>query len=141
MKYRVAINGFGRIGRLFYRAALENKDFQEKFEVVAVNDLTSAEMLAFLLKYDSVHGILNKKISWTSDAILVDDHEIKVFNQRDPEKLPWKERTVLVLKDIEGLSEEEIAKLLKIPKGTVKSRLFRAREKLKEKLRKKGVIE
>jgi len=103
MKYRVAINGFGRIGRLFYRAALENKDFQEKFEVVAVNDLTSAEMLAFLLKYDSVHGILNKKISWTSDAILVDDHEIKVFNQRDPEKLPWKELDIDIVLESTGV--------------------------------------
>lgn len=71
----------------------------------------------------------------------IDSSELRNRIRQEIEKLPWKERTVIVLKDIEGLSEEEIAKLLKIPKGTVKSRLFRAREKLKEKMREKGVIE
>lgn len=90
MAFRVGINGFGRIGRLVYRAGLKNKDI----EFVAVNDLTDSKTLAHLLKYDSVHGTMDGKIEAKGDAILVDGKELKVLAERDPEKLPWKDMAV-----------------------------------------------
>lgn len=85
MSYKVAINGFGRIGRNFFRCSQEQSDFQ----IVAINDITSAATLAHLLRYDSVFGRFNKKVEHTSDSIIVDGREIKVFSQKDPKNLPW----------------------------------------------------
>ncbi len=82
---RVAINGFGRIGRSFFRAAHGLADF----EIVALNDLTDAETLAYLLKYDSVYGRYGRMVNATDKAIVVDDYEIPVFAEKDPAKLPW----------------------------------------------------
>ncbi len=82
---KVGINGFGRIGRLVFRRILEVGDV----DVVAVNDLTSAEVLAHLLKYDSVHGIISNKVEATDSSIIIDGKEIKVFAQKDPAQLPW----------------------------------------------------
>jgi len=86
MATRVAINGFGRIGRNAFRAAL-GKDLDLDF--VAVNDLTDAKTLAHLLKYDSVLGILPYEVSHTDDTLTVDDKEIKVLSEKDPALLPW----------------------------------------------------
>lgn len=83
---RVAINGLGRIGRLVLRAA---QDIDE-IEIVAVNDLTDAKTLAYLLIYDSVHGNFPKVVNHTKDTLLVNNREIKVLAERDPAKLPWK---------------------------------------------------
>jgi len=102
MTIKVAINGFGRIGRLFYRAALKDPDFMKRFEVVAVNDLTKPEMLAHLLKYDSIHGILKNEIKAKEDAIVVDGNEIKVFQIPDPAKLPWKELGIDIVLESTG---------------------------------------
>src|SRR6266540_3467949 len=85
MALRVAINGFGRIGRMVLRAAIEEKGIQ----VVAVNDLTDAKTLAHLLKYDSVHGRLDGEVQATGSGISVDGKEIKVLAERDPGALPW----------------------------------------------------
>ncbi|MEI7884254.1 MAG: type I glyceraldehyde-3-phosphate dehydrogenase [Clostridia bacterium] len=85
MSVKIGINGFGRIGRLVMRAALENP----AVEVVAINDLTSAKTNAHLLKYDSVHGTLTNDISATEDTIIVDGKSIKVFAEKDPKKLAW----------------------------------------------------
>ncbi len=85
MATRVAINGFGRIGRLFVRAALGDADL----EIVAINDLVPPTTNAHLLRYDSVQGILNEPISVTDDELLVGDRAIKVLAERDPAKLPW----------------------------------------------------
>ncbi|MDQ0338471.1 glyceraldehyde 3-phosphate dehydrogenase [Caldalkalibacillus uzonensis] len=85
MATKVGINGFGRIGRNVFRAALNNPNV----EVVAVNDLTDAKMLAHLLKYDSVHGRLNVEVEHTDDALIVNGKTIKVIAERDPAKLPW----------------------------------------------------
>jgi len=85
MSYKVAINGFGRIGRLFYRTSFN----QSVYDIVAVNDITSPETLAHLLKYDSVFGKLDNKIEIRESSILVDGKEIKVFSERDPGNLPW----------------------------------------------------
>lgn len=85
MAIKVGINGFGRIGRLVFRIALENPNV----EVVAVNDLTDAKMLAHLLKYDSVHGRLAADVQATEDTLIVNGREIKVTAERDPAQLPW----------------------------------------------------
>jgi len=87
MKPKVAINGFGRIGRLVFRAGYKN----DKFDIIAVNDITDAKTLAHLLKYDSVHRTFNAEVRAKSDAILVDGKEYKVFSEKDPSKLPWKD--------------------------------------------------
>ncbi|MFA5927731.1 MAG: type I glyceraldehyde-3-phosphate dehydrogenase [Candidatus Margulisiibacteriota bacterium] len=86
MTAKVAINGFGRIGRNVLRAAQGNKDI----DIIAVNDLTDAKTLAYLLKYDSVHGKFKGTVVAKDDAIIVNGKEIKVLAQRDPGALPWK---------------------------------------------------
>jgi len=83
---KVAINGFGRIGRNFFRAAKKNN---ANLDMVAVNDLTSAETLAHLLKYDTVHGTYPGTISVVEGDLIVDGDRFKVFSERDPENLPW----------------------------------------------------
>ncbi len=88
MSLKVGINGFGRIGRNFYRAA---KAQGADIEIVAVNDLTSAEINAHLLKYDSTHGRIPEKVSVTAEGILVGDQLIRVYAERDPKALPWGE--------------------------------------------------
>ncbi|MBN2015034.1 MAG: type I glyceraldehyde-3-phosphate dehydrogenase [Candidatus Altiarchaeota archaeon] len=82
---KIGINGFGRIGRCFFRAAFGRKDV----DIVAVNDLTDAKTLAHLLKYDSVHGKFKGDVKAKSDSIVINEKEIKVLSERDPEKLPW----------------------------------------------------
>ncbi len=86
MSVKIAINGFGRIGRNVLRAARNTS----AFEIVAINDLTSPQTLAHLLKYDSIHGIFGADISTTDDGLKVDGKLIKVFSERDPAALPWK---------------------------------------------------
>lgn len=102
MAIKVEINGFGRIGRLFFRAALKDKEFMEKFEIVAVNDLTDAKNLAYLLKYDSVHGVLDAKVEVKETSIVVDGKEIKVISEPDPEKLPWRDLGVEIVLESTG---------------------------------------
>lgn len=99
---RVGINGFGRIGRIFLRAALKDEEFLKRFEVVAVNDITDAKTLAHLLKYDSVHGVLDVKVSYRDDVIIVGGREIKVLSIGDPEQLPWRDLDVEVVLESTG---------------------------------------
>ncbi len=99
MELKVAINGFGRIGRNILRSALDEK----KLEIVAVNDLTDAKTLAHLLKYDSVHGQLNASISTKESSLLVNEREIKILSERDPANLPWKEMGVDLVVESTGL--------------------------------------
>ncbi len=87
MATKVGVNGFGRIGRLFLRAVYKDSDF----DVVALNDLTDAKTLAHLLKYDSVHGIMDAEVKAKDNSIVVDGKEIKVLSEKDPSKLPWKD--------------------------------------------------
>ena len=84
-KIKVGINGFGRIGRLTYRALLTKSDV----EVVAINDLTDAKTLAHLFKYDSVHGKFNGEVSVDGDSIIINGHKMKVMAEKDPANLPW----------------------------------------------------
>jgi glyceraldehyde 3-phosphate dehydrogenase len=99
MALRVGINGFGRIGRMVLRAGIENKDI----EFVAINDLTDSATLAHLLKYDSVHGMLNKDVSWTEKALAIDGKEIAIHSEKEPGKLPWKDSGVDMVFECTGL--------------------------------------
>jgi glyceraldehyde 3-phosphate dehydrogenase len=85
MAVKVGINGFGRIGRLVYRAAMGNP----KLDIVAVNDITDAKTLAHLLKYDSVHGIVKSDIKAEGNSIIVDGKKVEVYAEKDPSALPW----------------------------------------------------
>ncbi|WP_026672297.1 type I glyceraldehyde-3-phosphate dehydrogenase [Alkalihalobacterium bogoriense] len=98
MATKIGINGFGRIGRVVFRAALKNPNV----EVVAINDLTDANMLAHLLKYDSVHGKLDAEVSVNGDSIVVNGQEINVSAERDPAKLNWADRGVEVVVESTG---------------------------------------
>ena len=84
---RVGVNGFGRIGRNVVRAALERH--ANDIEFVAVNDLTDAANLAYLFKYDSVHGTLDNKIGHTANGVTIDGKELRVFSNPDPAEIPW----------------------------------------------------
>ena len=101
MSVRVAINGFGRIGRLVLRAIIESKN--DQIEVIAINDLGSIETNIHLLKYDSIHGILNQNIKSTSDGMILSGKEIKVFSERDPENLPWNQLNIDVTLECTGI--------------------------------------
>ena len=100
MVVKVAINGFGRIGRLAFRQMFG----AEGFEIVAINDLTSPEMLAHLLKYDSTQGRyeLADKVSYGEDSITVDGKEIKIYKEADAKNLPWKALDVDVVLECTG---------------------------------------
>lgn len=98
MPAKIGINGFGRIGRNVYRIALERPDI----EVVAVNDITDAETLAHLLKYDSVHGVLGEDVKAVHNELLVGSKRTKVFGERDPGRLPWKDLGVEVVIEATG---------------------------------------
>lgn len=86
-KIKIAINGFGRIGRCFFRIA----HTQSNFEIVAINDLTDSKTLAHLLKYDSVHRAFKGEVSYDSNHLIVDGKKIKIVAEKDPANLPWKE--------------------------------------------------
>ena len=95
---KVAINGFGRIGRLVYRQIFE----QDGIEVVAINDLTSPKVLAHLLKYDSAQGRFNAEVTATENSILVNGKEVKIYAQRDPAQIPWGQHGVDVVIESTG---------------------------------------
>ncbi len=99
MAIKVGINGFGRIGRMFLRAALTKKDI----EVVAVNDITDAPTLAHLLKYDSIHGKLRHEVKVEGSTIFLDGKPLQVLAERDPSKLPWSKLGVQVVIESTGL--------------------------------------
>lgn len=110
MAVRVAINGFGRIGRNFFRTCKGIGDI----EIVGINDLTDAKTLAHLLKYDSVHGIFNADVAAGDGTLIVDGKEIKVSAERAPENLPWKALKVDIVVESTGLftDREKAAKHL-----------------------------
>lgn len=113
---KVAINGFGRIGRQVFRINLE----QQGFEVVAINDLTDKESLAHLLKYDSNYGTLSNEISSTENSIVVDGKEIRCFSERDPAALPWKDLEVDVVIEATGVFRKREGAMKHIEAGAKK---------------------
>ncbi len=100
MAVKVGINGFGRIGRLAFRAMCERPDV---FDIVAINDLSDPDMLAYLLKYDSTQGGFPGKVVATQDALVVNGKEIKILAQRDPAQLPWGDMGVDVALESTGI--------------------------------------
>jgi len=100
---KIAINGFGRIGRPALKIALENPNL----EIVAVNDLTDTKTLAHLLKYDSNYGTYEKEVSYDEEHIIVNNKKIKVFAQKDPELLPWKDLGVDVVLECTGFFRDK----------------------------------
>lgn len=105
---RVAINGFGRIGRITLRVALGEKT---DLDFVAVNDLVDAKTLAYLFKYDSIHGTYQGEVKAEGDSIIIDGKKIKVCSERNPASLPWKEMGVDIVIESTGLfrSKEQAA--------------------------------
>lgn len=101
MAVKVGINGFGRIGRLVFRAALEENI--KDIDFVAVNDITDAETLAHLLKYDSNFGILPNKVEAKGSTIVIDSKEIKVLSEKDPSKLPWSDLGAEIVVESTGI--------------------------------------
>ena len=87
MSIKVGINGFGRIGRMVLRCSLQHPEI----EIVGINDLCPADYLAYMLKYDTMHGKINAQVSSGDNSIIVDGHVIPVYAERDPANLPWKE--------------------------------------------------
>jgi glyceraldehyde 3-phosphate dehydrogenase len=98
MALKYAINGFGRIGRLVLRTAHNNPDF----DIVAVNDLTDASTLAHLFKYDSVHRIFDGDVAVEGDSLVVNGKKVRVFSEKDPAALPWKDLGVDVVIESTG---------------------------------------
>ncbi|WP_026478334.1 type I glyceraldehyde-3-phosphate dehydrogenase [Alkaliphilus transvaalensis] len=109
MSVKVAINGFGRIGRNAFKVAFEE---ERNWEIVAINDLTSPETLAHLLKYDSLYGRFPGEVKVGENAIIVNGKEIKIFAEKDPENLPWKELGVEVVIEATGIfrSKDKVMK-------------------------------
>jgi glyceraldehyde 3-phosphate dehydrogenase len=116
MSIRVGVNGFGRIGRVFFRAALGAKDI----EIVAVNDLADAKTLAHLLKHDSVHGNLAAEVVAKGEAIFVDGREVRVCAIKDPAQLPWKELGVDIVIESTGLFSDTASASKHIQAGAKK---------------------
>jgi glyceraldehyde 3-phosphate dehydrogenase len=107
---KVGINGFGRIGRLTFRALLNKKNI----EVVAFNDLTDAKTLAHLFKYDSVHGKFNGDVAVDGDSLIINGKKIRVYAEKDPANLPWKELGVEIVAECTGIfrTREKMSKHL-----------------------------
>src|SRR5262245_44305855 len=99
MAVKVAINGFGRIGRLVFRAMAARPG---DFDVVAVNDLTDPKALAILLKYDSVHGRFDGTVEPGEGKLKVNGKDLKVFSEKEPGKLPWKDAGAEVVVESTG---------------------------------------
>jgi glyceraldehyde 3-phosphate dehydrogenase (phosphorylating) len=103
MGVRVGVNGFGRIGRVFFRASLEANDV----EVVAVNDLADAKTLAHLLKHDSVHGTLKAEVTSKGESIFVNGREVRVCSAKDPRTLPWSDMGVDIVVESTGIFRDK----------------------------------
>ncbi len=115
-KKRVAINGFGRIGRLTFRNLLQNKNI----EVVAINDLTDNATLAHLLKYDSAHGPFDQKVTSTDTHIKVGRKNILAMAERDPSKLPWKKNKIDIVLECTGIFRNEQGASMHLKAGAKK---------------------
>jgi glyceraldehyde 3-phosphate dehydrogenase len=96
---KVAINGFGRIGRLAFRGIIKS----DQLEVVAINDLSAPSMLAYLLKYDSIQGTFQKSVDYTDEQLIVDGKPVAVYAERDPKQLPWKKHEVDLVLECTGI--------------------------------------
>jgi glyceraldehyde 3-phosphate dehydrogenase len=117
MSTRVAINGFGRIGRLFLRAALKRGS---SLEIVAVNDLTDAATLAYLMKYDSVHGTWPGEVTATDEELVIDGQRMKVLAAKDISLLPWRELGIDIVVECTGRYTERSKAAAHLDQGAKK---------------------
>ncbi len=124
MAVKVGINGFGRIGRNVLRALIAKKN--AKFEVVAVNDITDAKTLAHLFKYDSVQGIFDGDVGVDGNDIVVNGKTIKIFAEREPAKLPWKDIGVELVIESTGLFTSKEKAIVHMTSGGAKKVLISA---------------
>ncbi len=122
MTKKVGINGFGRIGRMVFRAILETNEL----EVVAINDITDSKTLAHLLKYDSVHGKLQYDVEATEDALIVNGKTIKIYAERDPGMIPWKNHDIEYVVESTGLFADKDKAEVHINKGGAKKVIISA---------------
>lgn len=113
---KIAINGFGRIGRAAFKIALDKKGVQ----VVAINDLTDPATLAYLLRYDSVYGRYNKKVSYDDKNIIVNGRKYPVFAEKDPTKLPWKKLGIDTVLECTGVFEKQVELEMHLKAGAKK---------------------
>lgn len=113
---KVAINGFGRIGRMSFRAMLAHPEL----DIVAINDLTSADTLAYLFKYDSVHENFNGEVYAEEDSIVVNGKKIRIYAERDPENLPWAELGVDIVVESTGFFKKREQMMKHINAGAKK---------------------
>jgi glyceraldehyde 3-phosphate dehydrogenase len=116
MAARIAINGFGRIGRASYKIAFDKPEV----EIVAINDLIDPKILAHLLKYDSAYGVYNRDVKAEDGAIVVDGKTTKVFAEKDPSKLPWKDLNIDVVLECTGRFTENDAAAVHLTAGAKK---------------------
>lgn len=121
MTKRIAINGFGRIGRVIFRILNERaKKGMNDLEVVAINDLTDAATNAHLLKYDSVHRRFDAEVKAEKDAIVVNGKAIKIYAEKDPSKLPWKDLDIDVVVESSGAFTANEKLLMHVAAGAKK---------------------
>jgi glyceraldehyde 3-phosphate dehydrogenase len=113
---KIAINGFGRIGRMCFRSLIQN----ENIEIVAINDLTDVPTLAHLLKYDSVHGRFALKVEATADSLIINGNAIRIYAQKDPAQLPWGELNVDVVIESTGFFTDKASAHKHIEAGAKK---------------------
>lgn len=122
MSLKIGINGFGRIGRNFFRATFKDPDI----DIVAVNDITDSKTLAHLLKYDSVLGILGADIQSSENAIIVNGKKTQVLSERDPGNLPWKELGIPIVIEATGLFRKKQDAIKHIEQGGAKKVIISA---------------
>jgi glyceraldehyde 3-phosphate dehydrogenase len=120
MVVKVAINGFGRIGRCFLRAAMGDKDFGNIANIVAINDLTDAKTLAHLFKYDSTFGKFHGIVEAKDNEIIIDGHAVKVLAEKDPLKLPWKDLKIDIVIESTGRFNDAKEAMKHVIAGTKK---------------------
>ena len=116
MSLKIGINGFGRIGRMVFRLAMEKPDV----EVVAINDLLDVKHLAYLLKYDSVHGLFRKEINVENDFIIVGGKKIRITSESNPEKIGWDKSNANVVAECTGFFTSKDKAMLHINGGAKK---------------------
>ncbi|QNL51843.1 type I glyceraldehyde-3-phosphate dehydrogenase [Olivibacter sp. SDN3] len=113
---KVAINGFGRIGRMTFRKLFD----QDSVKIVAVNDLSTPEMLAYLLKYDSVHGVFPHSVSSGTKELIINEQKINVYAERNPDRLPWEKLDIDVVLECTGIFESKEKSSLHLAAGAKK---------------------
>lgn len=118
MAIKVGINGFGRIGRMVFRAAVEN--FSQDIEIVGINDLLDPDYLAYMLKYDSVHGIFKHDIKIDGNYMIVDGKKIRLTAEKDPTQLKWNEVGADIVVESTGLFLEDAKARMHIQAGAKK---------------------